>query len=102
MADLFDRLFPADSSVKNIAVHYFFSALVDYATGNTTRTQIVAHWSLDIDAEADLDTLCDAIDALSTATEKSVFGTSLHAVMMLAEGGIKYTTKSAFKARLGL
>ena len=100
MADLFDRLFPAEG--ENIPVHYFFSALVDYATGNTTRVQIVNYWSLDAEAEADLDTLCDAMDAEVGRANKLVFGTELHAVLMFAEAGAKYATKAAFVARLGL
>lgn len=101
MSDLFDRLFPPNDA-ENIPVHYFFSAIVDYATGDTTRVQIVNHWSLDAEAEANLDTLCDAIDALSGKTNKLAFGIELHAVMMFAEAGAKYTAKSAFKTRLGL
>ena len=102
MADLFDRLFPDDPAVENIAVHYFFSALVDYAAGETTRAQIITFWALDAEAQTDLNTLCDAIDAKPTTTEKMVFGTELHAVLMFAEAGAKYTTKTAFKTRLGL
>jgi hypothetical protein len=102
MADLFDRLFPADPSEENVAVHYFHAALVDYAAGETTRTQIVNYWSFDSEAEADLDTLCDAIDALSGKTNKLAFGTELHAVLMFAEAGAKYDTKADFRERLGL
>ena len=63
MTDLFDRLFPEDGD--NIPIHYFYSALVDYVTRNTTRAQIVAYWSLDAEAEANLDVLCDDLDVLS-------------------------------------
>jgi len=100
MADLFDRLFP--ESGENVAVHYFFAAIVDYAAGETTRQQIVNWWSFDSEAEANLDVLCDAIDDLNKKTDKLAFGEELHAVMMFAEAGAKYTTKAAFKARLGL
>jgi hypothetical protein len=101
MADLFDRLFPFDENEKGLGVHYFFSALVDYAAGETTRQQIIDHWSFDSEAQADLNTLCDHIDGLTT-TQKMVFGVELHAVMMFAEAGVKYNTKSAFRTRLGL
>ena len=101
MADLFDRLFPTDGS-ENIAVHYFYSAIVDYAAGETTRQQIIDYWALDAEAQADLNTLCDAVDALSGKANKLAFGAELHAVLMFAEAGAKYTTKSAFRARLGL
>ncbi len=100
MADLFDRLYPEEG--ENIAVHYFFAALVDYAAGQTTRQQIVDYWDLDAEAQADLDTLCDHIDGLGSATAKMAFGVELHAVLMFAEAGAKYTTKATFKARLGL
>jgi hypothetical protein len=102
MTDLFDRLYPTDPSEENIAVHYFFAALVDYAMGYTTRAQIVNYWSLDTDAEADLDVLCDAIDALSGSIAKLSYATELHSVMMFAAAGAKYTTKATFAARLGL
>jgi hypothetical protein len=102
MADLFDRLFPADASEKNISAHYFFSALVDYAAGETTRQQIIDWWTLDTDAQADLNALCDQIDAISGATNKMAWGTELHAVLMFVEAGAKYTTKAAFRTRLGL
>lgn len=102
MPDLFDRLFPSDPGEDNIAVHYLFSALVDYAAGETTRTQIVNYWSLDADAQADLNVLCDAIDALGTPTAKMAWGTEFHAVLMFAEAEAKYNTKAAFRTRLGL
>ena len=102
MPDLFDRLFPSDPAQVNIAVHYFFSALVDYAAGETTRAQIINYWSLNADAQVDLNALCDHIDALPTSTAKMAWGTELHAVLMFAEAGAKYNTKAAFKTRLGL
>jgi hypothetical protein len=101
MADLFDRLFPTEPGVHNIPVHYFRAALGDYATGNTTRAEIITHWELDADAQTDLNALCDAIDA-KTALGKAAFLLELHDVMMIAEAGAKYTTKSSFRTRLGL
>ena len=101
MADLFDRLFTEDA-IDNIPVHYFFAALVDYAAGETTRQQIINYWSMDSEAQTDLNTLCDHIDGLGTATAKMAFGTELHAVMMFAEAGAKYNIKAAFRTRLGL
>lgn len=101
MTDLFDRLFPASSDTPNIPVHVFFSALVDYARGEMTRAQIVAWATLDAEAEADLDVLCDEIDSRN-ATQKRVFAIELHSVLMLAEAEVKYTTKAAFQATLGL
>lgn len=102
MADLFDRLFPQgeDRSGK-IAVHTFRAALGDYAAGNTTRTEIVNYFGLDAEAQTDLDVLLAAIDG-KTALGKAGFLIELHDVMMIAEAGAKYTTKAAFRARLGI
>lgn len=102
MPDLFDRLFPTDPDADNIPVHHFFSALVDYAAGYTTRAQITAYWNLDADAQVDLNTMCDHIDGLPSAIAKVAWGTELHAVLMFSEAGAKYNTKATFRTRLGL
>ena len=102
MADLFERLFPAGSEVENIAIHSFHAAVVDYIAGETTRAQIVSYWSLDSEAETDLDNFLDAADALSGITNKLAFAAELDAVMKMGEEGAKYTTKLEFKTRLGL
>jgi len=101
MADLFDRLFPEDME-PNIAVHAFAAAIIDYMAGQTTRAQIIAYWSLDTEAQADLNALCDAIDALGTKADKIQFALEFDAVMLMAAHGAKYTTKTAFKTRLGI
>lgn len=101
MADLFDRLFPTDDS-ENIALHSFHAAVVDYIAGETTRQQIIDYWTLDTEAQADLNAFLDAVDAITGAVNKLAFATELDAVMKMAEEGAKYTTKTAFKTRLGL
>ena len=101
MTDLYDRLFDPDEGEGNIAVHYFRAALGDYATGNTTRAQIVGYWSLDAEAQVGLDVLLARIDA-STNLGKAVFLLELHDVMLITEAGAKYQTKALFKARMGL
>lgn len=101
MADLFDRLFPASPGEDNIAVHYFWASIVDYTAGETSRAEIIAYWNLDAEAQTDLGVLCDALDGMSVAQEV-VFLQNFHAVMNIAEGGAKYATKAAFRARLGL
>lgn len=97
--DLFDRLF---GDVDKIHVHAFKAAIIDYIAGYTTRAQIITAWSLDTEATTDLDVLLTAVDALSTLVEKLRLAAELDAVMILAEDGLKYTTKSAFRTRLGL
>lgn len=100
MADLFDRLFPAEGG--NIPIHGFHAAIADYVAGETTRTQIVAAWALDIEAQADLDILLAAVDALVGLDAKLRFVLELDATMTLAELGLKYADKASFKTRLGL
>jgi len=101
MADLFDRLFPADET-ENIPVHGFHAAIADYVAGETTRSQIVTVWELDTEAQADLDILLMAADGLINLDAKLRFVLELGAVMTLAELGLKYTSKSDFRTRLGL
>jgi len=101
MADLFDNLYPRNIDNSSIGVHYFRAALGDYASGYTTKAQIVAAFELDSEAEADLDILLNKLDSSDTL-QKTVFLLELHDVMMIAESGKKYTTKAAFKARMGL
>jgi hypothetical protein len=102
MTDLFDRLYPVEGPVSNIPVHGFHAAISDYMVGETTRAQIIAVWSLDAEATADLDVLLATVDALTGIENKLRFVTELDAVMNLAELGLRYHTKSAFATRLGL
>lgn len=101
MTDLYERLFEPVGGEENIAVHYFRAALGDYATGNTTRAEIVAYWSLDAEARVDLDVLLARIDA-ATNLGKATFLLELHDVLNITEAGAKYQTKAEFKTRLGL
>ena len=101
MPDLYDRLFDEDSEIGNIAVHSFRAALGDYATGNTTRAQIVNYWNLDASAQVDLDVLLARIDSFNNL-QKAGFLLELHDVMLITEEGAKYQTKAEFKTRMGL
>jgi len=98
--DLFERLFP-DDETENLPIHYFRAALGDYAHGYTTRAEIINYWSLDAEAQTDLDVLLAVIDA-ETALGKVAFLVELHDVMLITEAGAKYTEKADFKTRLGL
>lgn len=100
MADLYDRLFLDDET--GIATHAFTGALVDYVTGNSTRGQIIAFFAMDSEAQVDFNTVCDAFDGMATTLDKVVYLTEFEAVMNVAKAGAKYTTKSAFRTRLGL
>lgn len=100
MADLFDRLFPGEAGDETkIAVHYFYAALVDLAAGKSNKAEIVAGFNLDATAEAQLDLL---ITGYQNATDKNRWLHELQSAMMLAEAGLKYTTKQGFAARMGL
>lgn len=102
MTDLFDRLYPPTIGTDNIAGHRFFAAMTDYAAGFTTRQEMINFWSLDAEAQVDLNALCDDLDAQSTVSGKMRWLQELHAVMMIAESGIKYATKSEFRTRIGI
>jgi len=103
MADLYDRLFPAevDPIEAKIPVHTFRAALGDYAAGYTTRNELVVYWSLDAAAQTDLDVLLGQIDA-SNALQKAMFLLQLHDVLLITEAGAKYQTKADFRTRMGL
>lgn len=102
MADLFDRMFPADPSYElKIPVEFFGSAINDYAMGYTTRPQIINFFNLDAEAQADLAVLCDAID-LKNPNERVIFCFDLLCVCRIVESGARYTTKATFRDRLGL
>ena len=96
--DLYARLFENE---PNIPIHWFRAAIGDYIDGAVTRAQIIGFWDLDSEAQADLNALCNAIDG-KNALGKAQFRLTLHDVMALAEGGLRYRTRSAFRARLGL
>jgi hypothetical protein len=102
MADLFERLFPSDPEVENIPVHGMHAAIVDYMAGETTEAQIIAVWSLDSEAQTDLSAWLATVDGLSGLDQKLRYVAESDAVMKLCELGLKYTTKSAFKTRLGI
>jgi len=102
MADLFDQLFVRSNAYEKIGVHTIHAALVDYAEGESTRTQIKNGLNMETDAQTDFDALCDAIDGETGIVNKHRWATNFHAVGLIAETELKYTTKSAFKTRLGL
>ena len=102
MPDLFDRLINPAVTGDKMPVHTFRAAIGDYVAGQTTRNQIVAFWNLDTSAQSDLDALLVAVDAIGSNARKALWLLQLHDVLLIAEAGAKYTTKSAFAARMGL
>lgn len=106
MADLFDTLFPTPGQdltfPRVVDIDNFYAGLVDYVSGNTTRTQIINFLDLTGDQVTELDILLGAVDALVTVQEKISWLLQFRSVLILASRGIKYDTKSAFVTRLGL
>jgi len=101
MADLFERIFVGDASYEKIGVHTFHAVLVDLIEGGSTRAQVISGLNLDAEAEAQFDVLIAKIQSVGSLAEKHRFANEFHAVGMIAEVGLKYTTKIAFKTRLG-
>ena len=99
MATLYDRLFTPSADYDKIPCHILYSALVDLATGDSTKAQLIAAFSLDASAEAQLDLL---VTAYLASSNKNQWLQELHAVMMLSEWGLKYTTPTSFATRMGL
>lgn len=109
MSDLFETLFDDSVDTEGLLVHRhnfdwhdFHAGIVDYIAGETTRNQIVAALDLQDEQITDLDALLSAINALGTLVEKIRFVIEMQAVMQLAKRGYKYTSKAAFRARLGI
>lgn len=105
MADLFDR-FTADAlldetpSEKRIPGHTWPAVMNEYRQGEATRQQIINFFDLDSEAQTDLNALCDHMDAMN-AMQKASFIFDLEYVLILMDQGMRYTTKSELKTRLG-
>jgi hypothetical protein len=87
MADLFDTLFPdPDLDLafgRSADIHNFFAGVVDYVSGDTTRTQIINFLDLSGDQVTELDTLLAAVDALGTIQDKLSWLMQFQAVLLL-------------------
>ncbi len=110
--DLFDRLFlenpidpvaePADYKAFSIGGHLMDAVLVEYAEGESTRTQIINGLLLGTEATVDLDALLAGIDGVGSAFGKMRFAMNFAAVHSTAHAGLRYADKASFKTRLGL
>lgn len=67
-----------------LPVHQFYSALIEWDAGETTRATIVTHFNLDASDEVDLDWLKGKFDA---SLNKREFAERIHGIFMLAETG---------------
>lgn len=87
---LIDRLI--GSETPKIPVHQFYSALIEWNGGATTRANIVAYFGLSSGDENDLDWLAGKFQASS---DKREFADRLHGIFMLAEANYTgYTTQT--------
>jgi hypothetical protein len=107
MAGLYDTLFQNPDITlgieeKKMDIHNFYSAIVDYVSGNTTRNQIINFYPLSGEQITELDILLASVDALSTIQEKLSWLMQFQAVMLLSWQDIKYDDRASFVARLEL
>jgi hypothetical protein len=100
MADLYDSLFPPDeASEPRIPVHPFSAGLREYANGIFTRAQVKSALALDVEAEPEFDNLCNRIDA-ETGLAREKYLIDLHSILLIADSGHAYQTKSALMTRI--
>ena len=79
-----------------LPVHQFYSALIEWSEGATTRADIVSYFSLDASDETDLDWLKGKFDA---SANKREFADRIHGIFMLAESGYpNYQTQTELVA----
>ena len=99
---LFNQLFPTDSEESGLGYHAFWGAIADYIAGETTANQIKAGFNLNAQSQDDLDVWLISIDALVGLDEKLRYSQELHAVMAIAESGLKYADEASFRTRMGI
>ena len=99
MASLFDRLFIDSNDYDKIPCHIFYAALVDLASGHSTKVQLINAFNMNDEQINQLNML---EEAYGNSTNKNQWLQELHSVMMLAEWDLKYNTPSSFATRMGL
>lgn len=95
---LYDRILGLEQ--PKIPVHAFGAALQERAFGNVTTAQVVAAFTLDAAAEAEL--LALFATATGTTAQRLQRALEVENVMVLGEAGIAFTTVAAMKSRLGV
>lgn len=97
---LFARLVGTEE--PKLSVHAFAAALFDYVDGEATSAQIASAFGLSAAEQTDLGAVLTKIDGLATTAARHFWTVRCERVLMLAEGGYRYTTQAAAKTRLGL
>ncbi len=97
---LVERLMHLDSDPdRDIAVHTFFSAMVELAEGEITSAQVKSFLNMTVEDEVDFDALVALAPA--SAAERSIYVNRIHAVFVLAEGRIAgYSTPAQVRSKL--
>lgn len=93
-------------AVEGISSHLMDAAMVKYATGQRTRTQIrddlnaTRETPLTVEELADLNGLADELDARGTTQAKMVYNLTVQAEFTYAELGL--VTEAQWRATLGI
>jgi len=96
---LYERLVLPSAADPKIPVHQFMAAVAEAVRGQVTRAQIIAAFGLRVEDETDLDFLITKVGTLVVA-EKFEFTRVLHDILLLAETGLAYNTRTSFTDRI--
>ena len=99
---LVERLMRTDpDESRYIAVHIFFAALHEIASGNATLNQLKSYWNTTTADNTELDTIAAA--APSGDGARAMYINRLHSVFILAEEGVPgYDTPANVRTKLGI
>ena len=95
---LFDRLIATDGT--KVPVRQFMAAMQELARGQMTKAEIVAAFALDAADVVELDQVIARYQTKTAALDKFAFAHALHDILMLAEAGLRYTTRAEVAARI--
>jgi hypothetical protein len=93
---LYERLLHLEEPA--LPIHGFQAALAERKRGKVTAQQIINLFGLDATAQVEAAALNARFDDLVNP----LTGPEVHDVLLLASGGIAYTTVAALKNRLGV
>ena len=96
---LYERLVLSSETEPKIPVHQFMAAIAEAVRGQVTRAQIITAFELRVEDETDLDFLITKVGTLAVG-EKFEFTRVLHDILLLAERGLAYNTRTSFVDRI--
>lgn len=101
---LIDRLAGINQDPENnqkLSVNAFHAMLYELASGQVTKAQIVAYFSLDATEETELDWIIGKYNAQPTAAAKEKFVELMRVLFILAESQVPgYSTNADLVARI--